>query len=315
MALPDFNLLVTLDVLLSEGSVTRAARRLRLSPSAMSRALARLRETTGDPLLVRAGRGLVPTPRAFELRERVSQLVQDGEAVLRPAHTVDLAHLVRTFTLRTSEGFVENFGPDLLARVGEQAPGIRLRFIQKPDKDSAPLREGAVDLETGVVVTTTAPELRAQALFRDRFVGVVRSGHALSRGKMTRSRYASGRHICVSRRGFDEGPLDEEGSIREALKRFGLERRIVTIVGGFSTALALARGTDLIASVPERHTGRLRAGMHSFSLPFSTPAFTVSLLWHPRLDADPAHRWLRACVQTACSGRSGGASPGSSKRS
>jgi DNA-binding transcriptional LysR family regulator len=300
MAAPDFNLLITLDVLLSEGSVTRAARRLRLSPSAMSRALSRLRETTGDPLLVRAGRGLVPTPRAFELRERVGQLVQDGQAVLRPADTIDLTQLVRTFTLRTSEGFVENFGPRLLARVGEQAPGVRLRFMQKPDKDSAPLREGAVDLETGVVVKTTAPELRAQALFRDRFVGVVRAGHPLTRRKITRAVYAGGRHICVSRRGFEDGPIDEEGPIRDALKRFGLERPIVTIVGGFSTALALAQGTDLIASVPERHTGRLRAGMHTFPLPFSTPAFTVSLLWHPRLDADPAHRWLRACVQAAC---------------
>jgi DNA-binding transcriptional LysR family regulator len=310
---PDFNLLVTLDVLLSEGSVTRAARRLRLSPSAMSRALARLRETTGDPLLVRAGRGLVPTPRALEFRERVSQLVQDGEAVLRPANTVDLAHLVRTFTLRTSEGFVENFGPDLLARVGEQAPGVRLRFVQKPDKDSAPLREGTVDLETGVVVKTTAPELRAQALFRDRFVGVVRVGHPFSRRKITRVDYASGRHVCASRRGFDEAPSDEEGSIRDALKQFGLERQIVTIVGGFSTALALARGTDLIASVPERHTGRLRAGMHSFLLPFSTPDFTVSLLWHPRLEADPAHRWLRACVQAACPDQPTRSSPRVSK--
>src|SRR6188768_230096 len=117
MPRPDLNLLVTLDVLLSEGSVARAAQRLRLSPSAMSRALARLRETTGDPLLVRAGRGLVPTPRALELRERVSQLVQDGEAVLRPAEQLDLGRLVRTFTLRTGEGFVENFGPELIARV------------------------------------------------------------------------------------------------------------------------------------------------------------------------------------------------------
>jgi DNA-binding transcriptional LysR family regulator len=300
MSAPDFNLLVTLDVLLSEGSVTRAARRLRLSPSAMSRALARLRETTGDPLLVRAGRGLVPTPRAFELRERVSQLVQDGQAVLRPADVVDPTQLVRTFTLRTSEGFVENFGPALLARVGDEAPGVRLRFMQKPDKDSAPLREGTVDLETGVVVKTTAPELRAQALFRDRFVGVIRAGHPLSRRKITRAAYAGGRHICVSRRGFEEGPADEEGSIRDALKRCGMERQIVTIVGGFATALALARASDLIASVPERHTGRLRAGLHSFLLPVSIPAFTVSLLWHPRLDADPAHRWLRACVQAAC---------------
>src|SRR4029453_4982321 len=130
MSRPDLNLLLTLDALLSEGSVARAARRLRLSPSAMSRALARLRETTGDPLLVRAGRGLVPTPRALELRERVSQLVQDGEAVLRPQEKLNLQRLVRTFTLRISDGFVETFGPDLIARVSMEAPGVRLRFVQ-----------------------------------------------------------------------------------------------------------------------------------------------------------------------------------------
>ncbi len=294
MSTPDFNLLVTLDVLLSEGSVARAARRLRLSPSAMSRALARLRATTGDPLLVRAGRGLVPTPRALELRQRVSALVQDGEAVLRPAGKPDLKQLVRTFTLRTSEGFVENFGPDLIARVGKEAPGVRLCFVQKPDKDSESLRNATVDLETGVVGEEMSPELRAQALFPDRFIGVVRKGHPFGKGRMTPARYAAGRHIAVSRRGLDRGPIDE------ALKPFGLERRVVVIVGGFSTALALARGSDLIASVPERHSGNLRAGMHSFPLPVSLPKITVSLLWHPRLDADPAHRWLRGCVRDAC---------------
>jgi DNA-binding transcriptional LysR family regulator len=297
MSRPDLNLLVTLDVLLAEGSVARAAQRLRLSPSAMSRALARLRETTGDPLLVRAGRGLVPTPRALELRERVSLLVQDGEAVLRPAETLNLKHLVRTFTLRTSEGFVENFGPDLIARLGDEAPGLRLRFVQKPDKDSAPLREATVDLETGVVGKTTSPEVRAQALFRDRFIGVVRKGHALSRGKITPAAYAAGRHILVSRRGLDAGPIDE------ALKRLRLEREVVTIVGGFSTALAIARASDLIASVPERHTENLRAGMYCFPLPVSVREITVSLLWHPRLDADPAHRWLRGCVWDCCAKR------------
>lgn len=294
MARPDLNLLFTLDVLLVEGSVARAAQRLRLSPSAMSRALARLRKTTGDPLLVRAGRGLVPTPRALKLRERVGQLVQDGEAVLRPVEKLNLKQLVRTFTLRTSEGFVENFGPNLIARVGMEAPGVRLRFMQKPNKDSAPLRDGTVDLETGVVENTTAPEVRVQALFRDRFIGVVRMGHSLSKGKITPSRYATGKHICVSREGIEKGPIDE------ALAPFGLEREIVTVVGGFSVALALARASDLIASVPDRHTGNLRAGMHSFPLPVSTPEFTVSLLWHPRLDTDPAHRWLRGCVRDAC---------------
>jgi DNA-binding transcriptional LysR family regulator len=291
MSMPDLNLLVTLDVLLAEGSVARAARLLRLSPSAMSRALARLREATGDPLLVRAGRGLVPTPRALELRERVRSLVQEAEAVLRPAAALDLSRLVRTFTLRTSEGFAENVGPDLIERVGREAPGVRLRFVPKSDKDSAPLRDGSVDLETGVVGKATGPEIRILALFQDRLVGVVRPGHPVSQGEVTPARYAAGRHILVSRRGLEEGPLDA------ALGALGLAREIATIVSGFSVALALTRGSDLIATVPERHTASLRAGLYSFPLPIPTPAFTVSLLWHPRLDADPAHRWLRGCVR------------------
>jgi len=294
MSRPDLNLLVTLDVLLAEGSVARAARRLGLSPSAMSRALARLRETTGEPLLVRAGRGLVPTPRALELRERVGGLVQEGEAVLRPAGKLELGQLVRTFTLRSSEGFVESFGPGLVARVGKTAPGVRLRFVQKPDRESTSLRDGTVDLETGVVGKATGPEVRARALFTDRFVGVVRTGHALSQGEITPARYASGRHVGVSRRGLDRGPVDE------ALRPLGLEREIVTIVGGFSSALALARASDLIATVPERQTASLRAGMHGFPLPFPAPEVTVSLLWHPRLEADLAHRWLRGVVLATC---------------
>ena len=297
MSSPDFNLLVTLDVVLAEGSVARAARRLRLSPSAMSRALARLREVTGDPLLVRAGRGLVPTPRAIELRERVSRLVQDGVEILRPAEKLNLSQTIRTFTIRTSEGFVENFGPELIARVGQEAPGVRLFFVQKPDKDSSPLRDGAVDLETGVVEATTAPEFHVQALFRDRYIGVVRMGHPLSKRKITASRYVAGQHIYVSRLGLDKGPIDE------ALRPLGLERKIVTIVGGFSTALGLARASDLIASVPERHTASLRAGMFSFPLPVHTPEITISLLWHPRLQADQAHRWLRGLVLDVCAAK------------
>jgi DNA-binding transcriptional LysR family regulator len=296
MSLPDLNLLVALEVLLEEVSVARAARRLRLSASAMSRTLARLRETTGDPLLVRAGRRLVPTPRALELGHRVGPLVRDAEAVLRPTRAIDPSALERTFTLRTSEGFVETFGPDLIARVAEEAPRVRLRFLQKPDKDSAPMREGVVDLETGVVDGTTGPEVRAQALFRDRLIGVVRDGHPLSRGRVTLARYAGGRHVDA-RRGLEPGPIDE------TLSALGRERAVATVVAGFATAVALARATDLIASVPERHTAALRIGMHSFALPFATPGFTVSLLWHPRLDADPAHRWLRAHVRDACAQR------------
>ena len=294
MEKPDLNLLVPLDVLLDEGSVAAAARRLGLSPSAMSRTLARLRDATGDPLLVRAGRGLVPTPRALELARTVGRIVGEAAALLRPAEGVDLATLERTFTLRTAEGFVETFGPALLARVSAEAPKVRLHFVQKPDKTSAPLREGAVDLETGVVGEDTAPELLTQPLFRDRFVAVVRKAHPLTRGKLTPTRYAQAHHVATSRRGTPSGPVDE------ALASLGLERRIAVFVGGFATALSLARQTDLVATVPDRHTAALREGLHTLKLPFTVPELTVSLLWHPRLDADPAHRWLRGCLREAC---------------
>ncbi|WP_238889972.1 LysR family transcriptional regulator [Achromobacter insuavis] len=294
MSRPDLNLLLTLDVLLTEGNVARAARRLHLSPSAMSRALARLRETTGDPLLVRAGRGLVPTPRAQELREQVSRLVQEAQAVLRPAELLDPSRLSRGFTLRVSDGFVEYFGPALIALAQREAPGVRLRFVQKPDKDSTPLRDGSADLETGVIGAASSPEIRTRALFRDRFIGVVRAGHPLAKGKVTAARYAAGQHVLVSRRGLDKGPVDD------ALHALGLAREITVIVAGFSDALALARASDLIASVPERHTTNLRAGMHSFALPVEVPGLTVSMLWHPRMDADPGHRWLRECVRQVC---------------
>lgn len=294
MAGLDLNLLATLDVLLDEGSVVGAARRLQLSASAMSRALARLRAVTGDPLLVRAGRGLVPTPRALALRDRVRRVVDDAESVLRPAMKLDLRSLSRVFTIRSSEGFAENFGARLVARVGSEAPGVRLAFSLKPDKDSTPLRDGTVDLETGVVGQEMGPEIRTLGLFRDRLVGVVRKGHALSRRKVTVERYAAAAHVLISRRGLQLDVVDE------ALGRLGLARNGVATVSGFSPAIALARGSDMVATVPERHTGVLCAGMHRFALPLSLPGFSISLFWHPRMDADLSHRWLRSVIQGVC---------------
>ena len=146
----------------------------------------------------------------------------------------------------------------------------------------------------------TAPELRTQALFRDRYIGVVREGHPLAGRRLTPARYAAGRHVAFSRLGHPRGRIDD------ALAALGLTREIVTVVGGFATALALARASDLIASVPERHTATLRDGMVSFALPFAAPEITVSMLWHPRLDADPAHRWLRGCLRGVIADGEGG---------
>ena len=293
--MPDFNLLVTLDVLLSEGSVAGAARRLRLSPSAMSRALARLREVTGDPLLVRAGRRLVPTPRALALRTEVGAVVDGARAILRPAEALDLARLERRFVLRCSEGFVETFGPRLLARIADEAPGVTLQVIAKPDKESASLREGEADIETGVVDRTTAPELRALPLFEDRWVGVARDGHPLLEAGATLLGYGSAHHVQVRRRGLHSSELDE------AAAAAGAPRRVGIVVGGFAAAIALARDTDLVAPVPERPTEGLRRGVGGFALPFALPPFTISMLWHPRMDGDLAHRWLRACLRSVCS--------------
>jgi DNA-binding transcriptional LysR family regulator len=291
MPTPDLNQLFVLKAVLSENSVARAAQRLHLSPSAMSRALARVRETVGDPILVKAGRRLVPTPRAIEMRDRVDQLIHDAQAVLLPATAPDLGRVVRTFTLRTSEGFVETFGPALIRRITKDAPGIRLRFVARQTRDAAGLRDGAVDLETGVVDRTTSPELRQLPLFADRMVGVMRAGHRLRTSRMTAAAYAGAAHIGISRETVDRGWVEE------ALAALELERNVTTTVSGFATAIALARGSDLIATVPERHTAALRAGMRTFPLPFKLPSVRVSMLWHPRMHADPIHAWLRECVK------------------
>jgi len=296
----DMNLLAALDVLLAEGSVTGAARRLGLSSSAMSRTLTRLRSATGDPLLVRAGRRLVPTPRAAELRDRVHELSRDVRAVLRPQIAdLDIAALELTFTIRASEGFVEFLSAPLVAAVMQAAPHIRLRFAPKPDKDAGPLREGLIDLEIGVL-GVSAPEIRTQLLFRDRFVGVARIGHPLLAG-VTPARYAACDHIVASRNADFTGPVDD------ALEKLGLRRAIRVVVPGYPDAMRIARHSDLIALVPRSCLGNSPAsehaatsGLESFELPVSTPEITISAMWHPRVDADPAHRWLRDTVTSVC---------------
>lgn len=297
MASVDLNLLAALDVLLTERSVTLAARRLGLSASATSRTLARLRSATGDPLLVQAGRSLVPTPYAEQLANRVQALVQEVLAILTPATDhMNPALLERTFTIRANEGFVALFAATLVAAITEAAPRVRLRFASKPDKDATLLRAGVIDLEIGTT-GTSAPEVRSQLLFRDHFIGAARLKHPLFEGLITPQSYAAYGHVVTSRRGASHGPVDD------ALHELGLRREIVAIVPGFLDALNIARRSDLIALVPGSciRDGEIAAqGLEGFDLPVSTPDLTISAMWHPRLDADPAHRWLRQKVVATC---------------
>lgn len=294
MPAPDLSLLPALDALLTEVSVVRAARKMGLSPSAMSRTLDRLRVATGDPLLVRAGRGLVLTTRAEALRDQVRRATQDALAVLRPdADAFDPGALDRTFTIRANDGFVEAVGARLVTSARAAAPGVRLRFAPKPDKDVRALREGEADLEIGVL-GDSGPEIRIQTLFRDRFVGVARAGHPLLQAPITPQRYAACEHVVASRRGVWAGPVDR------ALAEQGLSRKVIAVVPSFAAALALAAASDLVALLPRsfadarvQHAG---GAVAVFDLPFAVEGITVSQMWHPRLDADAAHRWLRGLV-------------------
>ena len=297
MATIDLNLLGALDVLLAERSVTAAAKRLALSPSATSRTLARLRSATGDALLVQAGRSLVPTPYAEQIADRVHALALEARAVLTPASgELDPASLERIFTIRANEVFVALFAPALVAAITEAAPRVRLRFAPKPSKDAASLRDGTIDLEIGTV-GVSAPELRSHLIFRDRFIGAVRLCRSLLEGPMTPQRYAACGHVVTSRRGALKGPVDD------ALHELGSRREIVAIVPSFPDALNIARHSDLVALVPgsSMRNGEAAAqGLQWFDLPVPTPELAISAMWHPRLDADPAHRWLRQKFMATC---------------
>ena len=296
----DLNLLPALDALLTERSVTGAARRLGLSVSAMSRTLTRLREATGDRLLLQAGRTLVLTPHAMQLSQRLPTLAREAQAALSPAdHPLDTATLEQCFTVRAGEGFIDLLAAPLLARIRGAAPRVQLRFAPKPDWDARPLREGAIDLEIGTV-RTTAPELRTRLLFRDRYVGVCRSDHPIL-GDVSAERYAACGHVVTSRAGEMDNPVDA------ALEAQGLLRQVVMVVPAYTHAMQIARQSDLLAVIPHSCLGNAFTpdpiaanGLRHFELPVPTPAFNVSAIWHPRLDQDPSHRWFRAEVQALC---------------
>ena len=298
----DLNLLTSLDVLLSERSVTKAARRLSLSPSAMSRTLSRLRVATGDQLLVQAGRTLVPTPYAERLAEQVHELARNARAVLQPvSSTLNVSKLERTFTIRANDGFVDQVGASLMAAITQAAPNVRIRFVSKPDKDAQPLREGMIDLEIGVI-GTAAPELKTRLLFHDRFVGICRTGHPLlEKPGVTAKRYAGYQHVVVSRKRQFFDPVDD------ALGQLGLRRTIVMVVPTYANAMQIVHHSDLLGLIPQSCLGNaltsgyaISAGLQHFDLPARTPQIKISAIWHPRLHADPAHRWLRDTILSVC---------------
>jgi DNA-binding transcriptional LysR family regulator len=287
----DLSLLHPLDALLQEESVTAAAKRALLTTPAMSRALGRLREALADPLLVRAGGRMVLTPYAVALRERAHAARAEANAVLGPATHASLEHLERTLVIRASDAVAGLIAAPLAARLAAEAPRLTVHFAPEGDEDAAALRDGRVDIDIGVA-DLAEPELRTRVLFRDSFTFVVRRGHPLERGRLTEARLAAAPHVAVTRAGRPRGPIDH------ALEAAGHSRRIAAVVPTFFAALFAAARSDLVAAVPRTLATEASTvlPLRVLRAPIVLPPIAISLLWHPRLDHDPAHRWLRERV-------------------
>lgn len=291
MASGNLNLLVTLDALLAEGHVSRAARRLGLSQPAVSNALAQLRSWLGDPLLVRSGAVMIPTERARALAGPVRAALQTLQAALE-APSFDPARAARTFVLATTD-FVEFVMlPRLLARVAARAPGVHFRVVSWPHHRVPPtLESGEVDLWIGFT-GELPPGHKQQDLFPDEFVCIVRKDHPRVGKRLTLKTYASLAHLLVTT--DSEGP----GVVDLALAKVNLRRTVALRMSHFLMVPAVVAATDHVAALSRRVAEPFAKllPLRVLPPPLPLPRGTVQQVWHDRTDASLAHRWLRAQV-------------------
>jgi DNA-binding transcriptional LysR family regulator len=287
----DLNLLVVLRALLTERHVTRAAARVGLSQSATSHALSRLRELYGDPLLVRSGRTLALTPRAQRLLPTLERGLSDLSAAVagEPAFAPGTAR--RTFTLGMADYAQAILLAPLLKAVESEAPNVDLLLLNSPNLEEL-TSSGNIDLSFHVSAAHSSALLSSELLFEDEFACLVRKGHPRIGKKLTLERYLASRHVVVAPSGTAGSVVDSE------LERRGFERRIALRVSNFLVAPVAVSETDLINTMPKRLALVLaeRYGLRLLPPPLALPKFGFSLIWHPRLDHDPAQRWLRNLV-------------------
>jgi DNA-binding transcriptional LysR family regulator len=290
----DANLFVVLHALLETGHVGRAARRLGLSPSATSHALSRLRGLLGDPLFVRAGRRLVPTPHALALKDELGRAVESLEATLRPRRAIDPATLTRAFRIETTDHvqLVLLRALDAIAR--KEVPHVDVYLKSLEPETFGRLRDGSIDLAIAVYGETD-PDLEKRVLFQDRLVAVVRKGHPACRGTMTAARFAKADHLLVAPNGTPTGLVDR------LLAERGLKRRVARTSSSFLDVAFLLSETDYVVSLPESLVRPLtqRLGLVVLPLPLTLPSFEIAMIWHRRHGNDPAHTWLRDAVVRA----------------
>ena len=289
----DLNLLVAFDALMDERSVTRAAARLSLSQPGMSNALARLRKLFGDPLLVRDGFTLVPTPRADALRQPVRDALAIIRAALDQRTGFDPATDRATWTVSCSDySLLMLIGP-LVRRLAAPAPGVTIRVLPRFSDPIGLLREGAADLVIEPEEIMPDAQLDSQRLFADRWLCCVWAGNSAVGDRMTMDDYLRLGHLVYS-----VGRVQPASIVDQHFERSRVPRRIEFTVESFLLAPFLLEGTDLVTVVPERAVPHLRrtAAIRVLDPPVALPGITERLWWHPRHSADPAHAWIRAHI-------------------
>jgi DNA-binding transcriptional LysR family regulator len=296
VAAVDLNLVRVLDALLSEGHLTRAGKRIGLTQSATSHALARLRRLFDDPLFVRTARGLAPTERAQALTEPAREAMQAFERCFRPDEAFVPATSARRFTIGCADYGSFVLAPKLLERLQREAPHVDLGILPPENSFSEQLARGEVDV---VVNPAGRDELRAgirsRPLFRERFVCLVRHGNPILGKRLDLARWASMRHLLVAPRGTPGGVVDE------TLAQLGKQRRVALTVPHFLLAPHLVANSDLVltigARVAERFAELLPVRM--VEPPVKLPGFEVRMYWHERHHRDPAQRWFREVMRSA----------------
>lgn len=291
----DLNQLAVLQALLETESVKAAARRVALSPSAVSHTLARLRVQLDDPLLVRAGQRLVPTPRAEAMRPRLAAALEAVARAVAPEGRFVPSEARRRFTLICTDHVELSVLDPLGARLLASAPGVDLHCVSPNRGTVDKLRSGGADLGVGVFRDLPG-DFVAETLFEETFVTLLRRGHPALDQRWTAQRYAALGHVLVAPGGVPRGLLDDR------LAELGLTRRIVRSVSTFLVAPFLVARTDLVVTLPSRVAAALASHLDLVVRappPKLATSFPVQMMWHRRDDEEAAHAWLRQEVRAA----------------
>ena len=287
----DLNLLVTLDVLLSEHNVTRAARRLNFSQPSISVHLAKLRDIFGDPLLLPGPRGMKPTARAEELREPLRQALEALGRAVSPAQAFEPSKADHTWRVAATDYGESTILLPALSGLRALAPGTRLAVLElNPARIARQAEQGEIDLAFHTV-EGSPPGMRRRTLFAERYVLAGRADHPRLKRKPTMKQFCALEHVLVS---SDGGGF--HGVTDAALAQVGLSRRVALSVPHFLFMVSVLQSTDLVAMLPERLV-RANPVLKVVEPPVEIPGYEMAMLWHERSHRGPAHQWLREHIQ------------------